>query len=68
MADIVAPDFNPGSRLAMFRQVPYGTDDLPGGSDGFDAHTIRSKSVPFHEMGRALKGTERVVGPFLTPD
>jgi hypothetical protein len=53
MADIVAPDFNPGSRLAMFRQVPYGTDDLPGGSDGFDAHTIRSKSVPFHEMDRA---------------
>ncbi len=43
MADILAPNFNPGSRLAMFRQVRYGTDDLPGGSDGFDAHTIRSK-------------------------
>jgi hypothetical protein len=53
MADIVAPDFNPGSRWAIFWQVPYGTDDLPGGSDGFDAHTIRSKSVLSHEMDRA---------------
>jgi hypothetical protein len=53
MTDFVAPDFNPGSRWAMFRQVPYGTDDLPGGSDGFDAHKIRSKFVPFNEMDRA---------------
>jgi len=27
----------------MFRHVQYGTDHLPGGSDGVETHTFRTK-------------------------
>jgi hypothetical protein len=50
----------------MFRQLPYGTDDLPGGSDGVETHTFRTKPALSREMDRTY-GTERDVGRF-TPD
>jgi hypothetical protein len=48
-----SPGFQSGVKMDDVSASAYGADDLPGGSDGFDAHTIRLKSVPFHEMDRA---------------